>query len=266
MEAEIMFAFLGRYLPALALLAGLLAVAAVWGTGPLYKMGAISWVTIIKGLQYGAFLGMAASGIGIVAILVRLVSGQGALALGLAGFVLGIAVVGFVMNFRNQATSVPPIHDITTDTDNPPAFVAILPLREVFDTANPPHYVGDEPLPGNVDQTIREAQLASYPELGSVFLDADTSFVFTAAMATVEAMGWELVEASTEDGRIEAVDTTAWYGFKDDVVIRIEEQRGGAIRVDVRSKSRVGVSDLGVNAARISEFLARLEERTGGTD
>jgi len=264
MGAEFMFEFLGRFLPGLALLAGLLAIAAVWGTGPLYKVGAISWVTILHGLKYGAFLGMAAGGIGIIAILVRLVSGQGALSLALVGLLCGAAAFGFVINFRAQATAVPPIHDITTDTENPPAFVAILPLREAFDTANPPHYVGDEPEPGDTGRTIREAQLASYPELGSVFLDADVSFVFTAALATVEAMGWELVEANTSDGRIEAVDTTAWYGFRDDIVIRIEEQRGGAIRVDVRSKSRVGVSDLGVNAARISEFLAALTAHTGG--
>lgn len=257
-----MFEFLGRYLPALALLAGLLAVAAVFGTGPLYKMGAISWITILQGLKYGAYLGMAAGGIGILAILVRLVSGQGALALALAGVILGAGAFGFVMNFRTQAQAVPPIHDITTDTENPPAFVAAIPLREAAGAVNPPEYVGDQPEPGNPDRTIREAQLAHYTDLQSVFLDADPGIAFAAALATVEEMGWALIEASSSDGRIEATATTPWYGFKDDVVIRVETLPDGAIRVDVRSKSRVGVSDVGANAARISEFLEALRART----
>jgi hypothetical protein len=263
MEMEIIMAALGRTLPWLALIAGLLAVGAVFGTGPLHKAGTISWLTILHGLRYGAFLGMAAGGIGVIAIIVRLISGQGALALALVGLLLGGAAFGFVMNFRAQAGAVPPIHDITTDTENPPAFVAAIAAREAGVSVNPPEYVGDQPEPGDTGRTIREAQLAAYPDLQSVFVDADRSYVFTASMAIVEEMGWDLLEANTQEGRIEATATTGWYGFKDDVVIRIEELPGGAIRVDVRSKSRVGVSDVGANAARIEAFLTALRERTG---
>jgi uncharacterized protein (DUF1499 family) len=70
-------------------------------------------------------------------------------------------------------------------------------------------------------------------------------------------MGLEIVDANPGEGRIEAVDTTLLYGFKDDIVVRVQEGAEGT-RVDVRSMSRVGKSDLGMNAKRIRTFLARL--------
>ena len=72
-------------------------------------------------------------------------------------------------------------------------------------------------------------------------------------------MGWHIVAAKSEEGRIEATATTLWFGFKDDVVIRIMPTAAGS-RLDIRSKSRVGLSDVGVNAARIREFVAALGE------
>jgi uncharacterized protein (DUF1499 family) len=70
-------------------------------------------------------------------------------------------------------------------------------------------------------------------------------------------MGLEITDANPADGRLEGVDTTLLYGFKDDMVVRIQESPQGT-RVDVRSKSRVGRSDLGVNAKRIRTFLTKL--------
>jgi len=261
---DIMFDAIARITPGLALAVGVLALALVAGPGPGYKYGIIPLPTVFDMLKYGAMVGMAAGGLGVIAILARLMSGQGALALALIGLLFGVAATGFVMNFRAQATAVPPIHDITTDTENPPQFVAAIALREAAGAVNPPDYVGNEPEPGDTGHTIREAQLAYYPDLQSVFLDADPGVVSAAILATIEEMGWDLIEANTLEGRFEAIDTTFWYGFKDDVVIRMDPQRDGAVRVDVRSKSRVGVSDVGANAARIREFLGALTARTGG--
>jgi uncharacterized protein (DUF1499 family) len=72
-------------------------------------------------------------------------------------------------------------------------------------------------------------------------------------------MGWEIVAAEAAEGRIEATETTAWWGFKDDVVIRIAPEGTGS-RLDIRSMSRVGKSDLGKNADRIRAFLAKVKE------
>lgn len=160
----------------------------------------------------------------------------------------GLAVTannGLVMG---QARGAPPIHDITTDTDNPPAFVAIIPLRLV-DAQNPPEYSGPE---------AAAAQKQAFPDLQPVFITQPANVVFAAAKAVVAENGWTLVEASERDGRIEATAETGWAHFKDDVVIRIEPGRDQT-RVDVRSKSRVGRGDMGANARRVRDFLSALQ-------
>ncbi len=87
--------------------------------------------------------------------------------------------------------------------------------------------------------------------------------MFEAALAAAEAMGWEIVAAEPGSGRIEAVATTTWFGFKDDVVIRVSDAPGRT-KVDVRSVSRVGRSDVGANAERIRAFQERLANRLEG--
>ncbi len=73
-------------------------------------------------------------------------------------------------------------------------------------------------------------------------------------------MGWKIVDENQAEGRIEATATTRWFGFKDDVVIRIAPSGGNGSRVDVRSVSRVGRSDVGTNARRIRAFLKKFAE------
>ena len=132
----------------------------------------------------------------------------------------------FVLSARGQ----PAIHDITTDPDNPPAFVAILPLRT--GAANPPEYGGG---------VVAAQQRRAYPDIQPLTLRVRKDEAFDRALAAVRALGWDVVADDRQSGRIEAVDTTFWFGFKDDVVIRIAEApANGGTRVDVRSKSRVG--------------------------
>lgn len=86
--------------------------------------------------------------------------------------------------------------------------------------------------------------------------------VFEAVRRAAEAMGWEIVAVDAARGRLEASDTTFWFRFKDDVVVRVTARDTGA-RVDVRSKSRVGRSDVGKNAERIREYLTEVRRRVG---
>ncbi len=72
------------------------------------------------------------------------------------------------------------------------------------------------------------------------------------------ALGWEIVARVPADGRLEAVVTSPWFGFRDDVVVRVRPQGTGS-RVDIRSKSRNGEADLGGNVDRVRAFLARLK-------
>ena len=171
----------------------------------------------------------------------------------LAGLVIGAVVFGVPWSYLRAAQAVPPIHDITTDTENPPPFVAILPLRA--DAANPPEYGGEE---------VAAQQRAAYPAIQALSMPLPPDRSFEQALATAVDQGWEIVAAVPSEGRIEATDTTLWWGFKDDVVIRITPEDSGS-RLDIRSKSRIGIGDIGTNAARIEAYLEQLQERVSDT-
>ncbi len=170
---------------------------------------------------------------------------------GLLGVVLAVPAFTVPLGYLRVARAVPPIHDITTDTSNPPVFVAILPLRA--DAPNSAEYGGEE---------IAAQQSEGYPDIATASYDMGTERVFQAAVAAAESMGWTMVDTSAGEGRIEASDTTFWFGFVDDVVIRVAASGSGSL-VDVRSLSRVGQSDVGKNAARIRSYLARLGTELG---
>jgi len=80
---------------------------------------------------------------------------------------------------------------------------------------------------------------------------------FKRALAVARDMGWQIIDSNPSEGRIEATDTTFWFGFKDDIVVRVRPTQNGS-RIDVRSVSRVGRSDVGTNARRIQKFLKEM--------
>jgi uncharacterized protein (DUF1499 family) len=162
-------------------------------------------------------------------------------------FLLMGSATAVALYWQNEARSVPPIHDITTDLQNPPEFVAMVRLRE--DAPNPPEYAGEE---------TAEAQREAYPDIQPLITSRDLQEVMDEAIFLIVNRGWELAAINRNDGRIEATEKLAWFGFKDDVVLRFTETEEGT-RVDMRSKSRIGRSDVGVNAKRIEKFLKDLE-------
>jgi uncharacterized protein (DUF1499 family) len=147
-----------------------------------------------------------------------------------------------------KVKSFPPIHDITTDTVNPPAFNEVVKLRE--NAPNGLEY-GSVELPAT---ELARIQKSAYPEIAPIETSLTVSEAILRAEQVLKEQGLEIISIDTEMGLLEATDTTKWFGFKDDLVVRISEEQRGT-RVDVRSVSRVGVSDVGVNAARIQKFL-----------
>jgi uncharacterized protein (DUF1499 family) len=145
-----------------------------------------------------------------------------------------------------QVNRLPHIHDVSTDTQAPPTFVAIAPLRK--DVPNGLDYKPD----------LAALQKQGYPDIAPLVLPLPPLQVFGRAEQLVKTMGWELVAAQPMELRLEATATTLLFGFKDDVVIRIRPEGPGS-RVDVRSVSRVGGSDFGTNAKRIRAFLTQLQ-------
>jgi uncharacterized protein (DUF1499 family) len=163
------------------------------------------------------------------------------------GIVAGLLAAGVLGLAALSARGAPAIHDITTDMVDPPVFVASLPLRAA--AANSAEYGGP---------AVAEQQRRAYPDIQPMTVGVDPQAAFARARATARDLGWEVVGESEAEGRIEAVDTTFWFGFKDDVVIRVRGMSGGT-RVDARSTSRVGRGDLGTNARRVRAFLRAME-------
>ncbi|HET7276404.1 MAG TPA: DUF1499 domain-containing protein [Longimicrobiaceae bacterium] len=194
----------------------------------------------------------AAIGLGVAALIVLIlaVAKKNSRAIGLTGIAILIAlvIVAVPWRWRQISEGAPPIHDVTTDTENPPEFAAIYPLRA--DAPNPAEYGGPE---------IAAQQKEAFPDIQPLIMPVPPMEAFDRAVETARAMGWEIVEADASEGRIEATDETFWFGFKDDVVIRVQPVDAGA-RVDVRSVSRVGRGDMGTNARRVDSYLDRLKE------
>jgi len=121
-------------------------------------------------------------------------------------------------------------------------------LRAAANAVNPPEYGGAE---------VAAQQHRAFPDLQPLAMTMLPHMAFDRVLAEVQALGWKISAAEPAEGRIEAVDTTMFFGFKDDVVIRLRAVQGGT-RVDVRSKSRVGLGDTGTNAMRIRRLLSAL--------
>jgi uncharacterized protein (DUF1499 family) len=100
-------------------------------------------------------------------------------------------------------------------------------------------------------------QRAAYPDIKTAILSVPPNEAFARALDAARALGWRIVAEVPAEGRIEATDTTFWFGFTDDIVIRVTAA-GYRSLVDVRSVSRVGRSDVGTNAKRIRAFIRRL--------
>lgn len=164
--------------------------------------------------------------------------------------ILAVAVVGTSIYFIIRARTVPPIHDITTNFTNPPQFEVLKDKREK--APNEVEYPAGK---------TAELQKEHYPQIGPLWLDIDRQKAFRAAVESARVMpNWEIHSVDSTAGQIEATHTIMWFGFKDDVIIRIQnDTTREQVRVDMRSASRIGKSDLGVNARRIKRYMQALQ-------
>ena len=232
---------------ALAVLGALFVVGAALG----YRAGVFELGSSFSVLRWGAYIGVASVAVSFVggALGVWRRRPIGVLAMAGVGLVVGGAVYGVPARQQAIARSVPPIHDITTDTTNPPEFVAVLPLR-----ANAPNSV-------EYDPTVAPQQLDAYPDVQPIMLDDPPHLAFARAQAAVAALGWQVVAEDAAAGRNR--------GDGHDLLVRLQGRCGGpssprkgnGSRIDIRSVSRVGRSDVGANAARIHAYTQRLGDR-----
>ncbi|MBI5588378.1 MAG: DUF1499 domain-containing protein [Deltaproteobacteria bacterium] len=227
----------------------LLSLAALSGPGSRWGLWHFrTGFTIMRFCAYGAFVSFALSFAGVIVCVIRRKSTKGVVP-GLAGLVISLAAVVIPLMWSLEANRVPRIHDITTDTANPPVFSALPALRPT-----PAEYAGAE---------VAGIQRARYPEIKPLELNIAPEAAFDAALKAARGLGWEIIDADRPSLHIEAVDTTLWYGFKDDIAVRITAGDVGS-RIDVRSVSRVGISDIGTNARRIRRYFDAVRKASVG--
>jgi hypothetical protein len=181
---------------------------------------------------------------------------------------LGIPALGLAYGYhvRSRAADIPPIHDVSTNAEDPPQYSpAVMRLRQasganpVQPPTTPLGSIEAYQSPRFADQSSRTvADLAkeAYPELQTLLVRADQRRLFEVLVEEARARGWQIHASDPGRGHLEATAETFWFGFKDDVAVRVRPGGApGTLQVDARSTSRVGLSDLGTNAARLSDYL-----------
>lgn len=254
---------------AAAILVPLWAVITAFGG----KFGA--WEPIEAFMHIRSYAGMllpAALVLGVVALILavvyRLVFGK-ANAPGIGGYVAGIAAIAvggggilYAQSVQQLAAEVPPIHDISTDTEDPPQFSAAMIERRENDGARNSVDYASKTDPRS-ERPLPVVQAEAYPEIQPIETDAAPELSYRAALEVAREMGWRVTTASDEALMFEGTAETFWLGFKDDVVVRVTALDAGGARIDARSVSRIGVSDLGANAARLEAFSQRVQSSLG---
>lgn len=235
---------LGVGLAALALL--LLALApSGWRTGLWHFRTSFYYL-----MQPSAYLGIAGGIVSLVALLWWSEAGTAGHAMTAAGIVIGAVMFYVPWSYYCTLHQVPRIHDITTDTANPPSFSpAILTAREA-ERANAAAY----------DPRVGALQKEGYPDIGPVRTAMPPSKAFERALLAAESMsGWRIATEDPAQGVIDASQSSTFFGFTDDIAIRVTADGAGS-RIDIRSESRQGVSDFGVNAKRVRAYMETLAQ------
>lgn len=236
---------LGFILAIIALV--LLAVAPIGWRAGLWHFRTSFWYL----MQPAAYLGIAAGVISLLSLWWWSDMDTAGRGMAVAGVVIGAIMVYVPWSYYHTLRTVPRIHDITTDTEDPPAFSATIIAARAAENGNSTDY----------DPKVAALQRQAYPDLGPVNTALPPAEALERALATAQAMpGWAIVTTDPALGRIEASQSTLFMGFTDDVVIRVAADGAGA-RIDVRSESRQGTSDFGVNAKRIRAYTAALKQK-----
>jgi uncharacterized protein DUF1499 len=248
------------------------------------KLGLWNWQVGLglMTINWGLKLIFVALGVSVIAVILSLIKAprKRAFILAFASLLIAGLSFGRVAAFGGEASRLPPIHDVQTDWSNPimPSD-ALLAVRAETEAMNPveaapivPEYAEDR-WPGTPGRLVSELQEeaefdptrqedradAPYPKLDSYITQAPSEAAFEAILTLVKERGWAIVTNDEATGRIEATETSFWFDFKDDVMIRIQPTEEGGSRIDVRSTSRVGLSDLGANAKRVRNLLDDIE-------
>jgi len=212
------------------------------------RLGLFHFRVGFTGLSYTVYLSVAVLVVGLIVAYIKRSSNPSDSKMARNAALLCLLPILGIGSQLMTAQSVPAIHNITTDIDNPPLFATIAGLRT--EEHNPLAYDKEKMAP---------LQQQAYPEVKTIVTTLSKKEAHDRAIAVAKELGWEIVDQNYFTGMIEATETTLLWGFKDDIAIRVDGH-GKDIAVDLRSVSRVGQSDLGANAKRINKFIAAFNQ------
>ena len=244
----------GKLVLALALIAAFIGLAGPVGAG----WGLWDWKSGLGSLRYSFYLAVFALVLGLFVGWLNKKRGiKATKSFRIMGMVVALGYAGWMLSWVYTARSVPAIHDVSTDLADPPQF-RMLALRT--DNLDDVPGADDPEMRGlNPQQRWESLHRNAYGDVRTVRISEPVVDVVAKAERLAKARDWDIAIADPIEGRVEATATTALFRFKDDVVLRVRPSEDGkGSVVDMRSVSRVGVSDLGVNAKRVRAFLADL--------
>ena len=244
----------GKLVLALALIAAFIGLAGPVGAG----WGLWDWKSGLGSLRYSFYLAVFALVLGLFVGWLNKKRGiKATKSFRIMGMVVALGYAGWMLSWVYTARSVPAIHDVSTDLADPPQF-RMLALRT--DNLDDVPGADDPEMRGlNPQQRWESLHRNAYGDVRTVRISEPVVDVVAKAERLAKARDWDVAIADPIEGRVEATATTALFRFKDDVVLRVRPSEDGkGSVVDMRSVSRVGVSDLGVNAKRVRAFLADL--------
>ena len=232
----------------MAFIMACVAALIVASSGPLHRYLGLEIEPAFTIFRYGFYFAVAGAALGLATIVpTRPVERRRGFVAALLAIVIGVAAAYMPLTWFLHAQQSPELNDITTDTNSPPPLVVTLQLRR--GASNPATHPG---------ANAAVLQRAAYPDIVPVVINASPAEAFRKVDQAAMALGWDVVARAPADGRLEAVDTSDWFGLQDDIVVRIRAEGASGSRIDIRSKSRVGQSDFGANARRIRAFIERL--------
>ena len=174
------------------------------------------------------------------------------------GLALAAALMAYPVYLAGRAYLSPPINDVSTDLEQPPAFLVTAKTRQARNGADPP--------PSSAE--MRAAQRAAYPDLETVRVRMDASEAYELALNAASDLGWKVVDvappraSSGGVGIIEATDSSLFFGFMSDIVIRVRPELADTA-IDARAFFRVGRHDFGAGARRLRRFITAAREAAG---
>ncbi len=195
------------------------------------------------GLVLGGLVALVALVLGLIALWRGRGQGQAGRGALIAAVIVALGLGGFVASRPLTAQGIPAIHDVTTDLANPPEFKAIQLRAD--------NLAGVETI-----DNWRKLHAAAYGDIAPLHSDKPVATMLVDARRQAEAQGWQIVAFDPQEGRMEATASVSFIRFQDDVVLvaRPGPQGQGSV-VNMRSVSRIGISDFGVNAKRVRNFL-----------